>query len=57
MGLNYDNPFAGKKTRVDVPASSTQPGTFQDNPQEIARRNHIEIKPESLRNIVPSTQG
>lgn len=57
MGLNRENPFAGRNSYIDVPVSDTKPGSRQDNPMEVARRRPIEVKPKSLSNIIPSTQG
>jgi len=57
MGLDIDNPFSGRRSNIDVPASTTKPGAIHDNPHKTSRRNSIEVKPQTLSNIVPSTQG
>ncbi|VGO12636.1 hypothetical protein PDESU_01189 [Pontiella desulfatans] len=57
MGLNINSPFSGRKANIDVPATVDQPGSVQDDPSESAELESIEVKPATLGNLLPSTQG
>lgn len=57
MGFNDDSPFTGGASNIKVPASSVQPGSRDDNPNETPRAKSIQVKPQALKKIVPSTQG
>lgn len=57
MGLNIEHPFTRDNSHIDVPDSAAQPGSVMDNPHEPARQKSIQVRPGTLNNVVPATQG